>query len=174
MSIVRRFSKRYWSLFAALSILFLESYADRVPGELVSYQSTSIDIQNASNAVLTLCFIYGVGTAICLGLMAHSWTMQRRYAKNKWRLVFWVHVLIFPALAVPALGLHQIQTYTYELAADFQRWGGGRWYQSLHFYAEDAGDKLIWLAMLDLVLIVVWTIVAAYKNRSGRPASEPA
>jgi hypothetical protein len=174
MSIVKQFLKRYWSLFAALSIPFLQLYADRVPGELVSYQSTSIDVQNASNAVLTLCLIHGIGAVICLGLVAHSWTMQRCYAKNKWRLVFWAHVLIFPALAVPALGLHQIQTYTYELAADFQRWGGGRWYQSLHFYAEDAGDKLIWLAMLDVVLIVLWAIIAVFKNKPGRSDSRPA
>jgi hypothetical protein len=100
--------------------------------------------------------------------------MQRRYAKNKWRLVFWAHVLVFPALAVPALGIHHIQTYTYELAADFQRWGGGRWYQSLHFYAEDAGDKLILLAMLDAVLVIIWSVIAAFKNRPGKPASGPA
>lgn len=174
MSIVKRFSKRYWSLFAALTIPFLESYTDRIPADPAEYLSQPNAIQIASNAVLTLCFIYGIGAAICLGLVVHSWTMQRRYAKSRWRLVLWAHVLIFPALAVPALGLHEIQTYTYELAADFQRWGGGRWYQSLHFYAEDAGDKLIWLSMLDVVLIVVWAILAACKNRSGRPASEPA
>jgi hypothetical protein len=174
MSIVKRFLKRYWSLFAALSILFLESYTDRVPADPTEYLNQSNAVQYASNAVLTLCIICGIGAAICLGLVAHSWTMQRRYAKNKWRLVFWAHVLIFPALAVPALGLHQIQTYTYELAADFQRWGGGRWYQSLHFYAEDAGDKLIWLAVLDAVLVIIWSVIAALKNKPGRPASGPA
>jgi len=35
-------------------------------------------------------------------------------------------------------------------------------------------DFLIWLVPLDVVLIMLWAIIAVSKNKSGRPASGPA
>jgi hypothetical protein len=162
MSIV----KRYWSLLVALFIPLVQSYADRIPDP--------IEHQDPSNAVMALCFIYGAGVAICLCLLLHSWMMQRRCARNKWRLVFWTHALLLPALVTIGLGFHRLQTYTYELAVDFQHWGGGRWYQDLHFYADGVEDRLFWFVLLDFVLVVFWAIVAALKNKTSRPVSGPA
>jgi len=172
MSKARQIFGRYWSLAIACLIPLLDSYADRFPEGPIESQGQSIAAQ--SNVVTTLCLIYGVGAAICLGLLIHSWVMQRRLTRNMWRLVFWTHVLLFPAFITLILGLHRIQTYTYDLAADFQRWGGGVWYQSLHFHAEDVAEKLIWLVLLDAILIILWAIVAAFKNKSSRPVSGPA
>jgi hypothetical protein len=169
MRLLKLFLDRYWSLLLALLVPFLAPYADHVPDvELFNTQ------EDASNAVLTLCFIYGAAAAMCLGLLVHSWVMQRRSTRNKWWLVFWTHALLFPALAATVMGLHRIQTFTYELSADFQRWGGGRWYQDMHFYAEDGAEKLAWIAALDCVLIILWAVVACLKKKSGKPAPRPA
>jgi hypothetical protein len=166
VSIVRRFLKRYWSLLAALSIPLLDGYADRIPDP--------IDYQSASKSVLALCFIYGIGAIICLGLLVHSWMVQRRYTKNKWWLIFWAHILLLPALVSIGLGLHRVQTFTYELAVDFQYWGAGRWYQNLHFYVDGVAERLFWLMLLDLAMVIAWGIVAVSKNKSSRPISKPA
>jgi hypothetical protein len=172
MSKIRQLFGRYWSLVFACLIPFLDAYADRFPGGPIESQGQSIAAQ--SNVVTTLCLIYGAGATICLGLLIHSWVMQRCLTRNKWRLAFWTHILLFPALVTLMLGLHRIQTYTYDLSADFQRWGGGVWYQSLHYYAEDGAENLIWIVMLDAVLIILWAIIAVFKNKSGRPDSRPA
>jgi len=147
-------------------IPFLDSYIDRVPDP--------IENQDPSNLVLALIFLYGFGALICLGLLVHSWLMQRRDTANRWRLVFWTHLLLLPALITSGLGLHRIQTYTYELAVDFQRWGGGRWYQTLHGDVDGLAEKLFYFMVLDTALVVVWAVVAALKNKSSRPKSRPA
>lgn len=117
MSTARKLLRRYWSLVIASLIPIMDSQIDRVPDP--------IENQDPSKLVLTLIFLYGFGVLICSALLVHSWMMQRRFAMNKWRVIFWTHVLLLPALITTGLGLHRIQTYTYELAADFQRWGGG-------------------------------------------------
>ena len=144
----------------------LDAYFDRIPDP--------IENTDPSSLVRTLLFLYGFGTLICLSLLAHSWMMQRRFAKNTWSVIFWTHALILPALTTTGLGLQRVQTYTYELAADYQRWGGGRWYQNLHFYVDGLAEKLLLFMLLDMVLVVVWAFVAICKNKSGRPDSKPA
>ena len=161
MSMVRRFLKRYWSLLVASLIVVLEVYARGIPFEPVEFQ-------HPARVVWIMCLIYTTVTAICLGLIVHSWQMQRRFTRNKWRLVFWTHVLLFPALTTIVLGLREIQVSTYDLSLEREQ------FQHLHWYAGDVKDHLIWLVPLDIFLIVIWTIVALFKNKSGRPTPGPA
>lgn len=161
MDIVRFFLRRYWSLLAAFLIVVLEIYARGIPFELVEFQ-------NPARLVWIMCLIYTTVTALCLGLIFHSWRMQHRFAKNKWRLVFWTHVLLFPALATIVLGLGEIQVSTYDLSLEREQ------FQNLHWYTGDVKDFLIWLVPLDVVLVVLWAIIAGFKNKSSKPDSRPA
>ncbi len=161
VSISQRFLKRYWSLFVASLIVVLEVYARGIPFEPVEFQ-------NPARVVWIMCLICATVAALCLGLIVHSWQMQRRLARNKWRLVFWAHVLLFPALAAIVLGLGEIQRSTHDLSLEREQ------FQSLHWYTGDVKDFLIWLVPLDAFLIVLWAIVALFKNESSRPDSGPA
>jgi len=142
------FFLRYWSLLVAFLIVVLEIYARGIPIEPVEFE-------NPAKVVWIMCLIIATATVLCLGLIVHSWQMQRRYAKNKWRLVFWIHVVSFPALCTIILGLRTIQIATYDLAIVYEQ------FQNLHWYAGDVKDHLIWLVPLDIILILVWAVVAA-------------
>jgi hypothetical protein len=161
MSMVRRFLKRYWSLLVASLIVVLDFYARHIDFEPVEFQ-------NPARVVWIMCLICTTVTALCLGLIVHSWQMQRRFTRDKWRLVFWTHVLLFPALISIAMGLGEIQVSTYDLSIEREQ------FQNLHWYTGDVKDFLIWLVPLDVVLIMLWAIIAVSKNKSGRPASGPA
>jgi hypothetical protein len=166
MNTAQRLLNRYWSLVVAFLVPLLDAHFDRIPDP--------IENSDPSNLVLTLLFLYGFGTLICLSLLVHSWIMQRRFAKNIWNVIFWTHVLILPASITVGFGLQRVQTYTYELAIDYQRWGGGRWYQNLHFDVDSLAEKLFYFLLLDMILVVAWATVAVYKNKSSRPDSKPA
>jgi len=97
-------------------------------------------------------------------LLAHAWKIQRAHTKGKWQLVFWAHVLLLPLLAVVVFGLHNIQNATYDFSVEHDR------FQMLNFRARQAKDVLIWLLPLDVVLIVIWGIVALI-NRFGSGAT---
>ena len=147
--------KRYWSLAAAILISVVAVYASGIEFEPVGYQSPA-------RAVWIMCLICATGVALCLGLLVHSWKMQRRFAINKWRLVFWAHVLLFSALCSIVFGLRMIQVSTYDIALEREQ------FQYLHFYTGDVKDFLIWLVPLDVVLIVIWAIIAVIKNKPSR------
>jgi hypothetical protein len=66
------------------------------------------------------------------------------------------------------MGLGEIQVSTYDLSIEREQ------FQNLHWYTGDVKDFLIWLVPLDVVLIMLWAIIAVSKNKSGRPASGPA
>jgi hypothetical protein len=89
--------------------------------------------------------------------------MQCRFTRNKWRLVFWIHVLLLPALTSIVMGHGTIQVSTYDLSLEREQ------FQNLHWYTGDVKDFLIWLVPLDIVLIVLWAIISVFKNKSGRP-----
>jgi hypothetical protein len=161
MSTVRRLLKRYWSLLVASLIVVLEVYARGIPFE-------PVESQNSARVVWIMCLIYTTVTALCLGLIVHSWRMQRRLARNKWWLVFWTHVLLFPALTAIVLGLGEIQRSTYDLSLEREQ------FQYLHWYTGDIKDFLIWFVPLDALLIVLWAIIAAFKNKPNSSASGPA
>lgn len=109
-----------------------------------------------------MCLICSIVIALCLGLLVHSWRMQRRYARNKWRLVFSAHVLLFPTLCTIVLGLRKIQVSTYDIALEREQ------FQYLHWYTGYVKDILIWAVPLDIVLIFLWTMVAVCKSESSR------
>ena len=152
---------RYWSLLVACLIVVLEVYARRIPFEPVEFQ-------NPARVVWIMCLIYTTVTALCLGLIVHSWQMHRRFTRNNWRLVFGTHLILFPALTTIVLGLGKIQVSTYDLSLEREQ------FQSLHWYTGDVKDFVIWLVPLDIVLIVLWAIIAVFKNKSGRPDLKPA
>jgi len=151
------FLKRYWTLLAAFLIPSFVLCAERVGDDLF-----------AARDVWIMCSIYAAVVALCLGLIIHSWQMQRRSARNGWRLVSWAHVLLFPVLSTIVLGLRKIQVSTYDLAIEREQ------FQKLHWISGDVKDHLIWAVPLDMVLIVLWGTVAVFKNKSGRPDSRPA
>jgi hypothetical protein len=157
----RRILERYWSLLIAFLIVVLEIYAHEIPFEPVEFQ-------NPARVVWIMCLIYTSVTALCLGLIVQSWQMQCRFTRNKWRLVFWIHVLLLPALTSIVMGHGTIQVSTYDLSLEREQ------FQNLHWYTGDVKDFLIWLVPLDVVLIILWAIVAGFKNKPGRPEPEPA
>ncbi|MGD0730238.1 MAG: hypothetical protein ABR956_03170 [Terracidiphilus sp.] len=160
MSTFWQFLNRYWSLLGAFLIVVLEIYVRGIPFERVGFQ-------NPTRVVWIICLICTAVTALCLGLIVHSWQMQRRFTRNKWRLVFWTHVLLFPALTTIVLGLREIQVSTYDLSVEREQ------FQNLHWYTADLKDFLIWLVPLDVILIVPWAIMAVFKNKSGGSDSRP-
>jgi uncharacterized membrane protein len=161
MSAVRRFLKRFWSLLLAFLIVIVEAYARGIEFETVFFQ-------NSARVVWMMCLIYTTVTVLCLGLIVHSWQMQRRFTRNKWRLVYWTHFLLLPALTTVVLGLGTIQVSTYDLSIEREQ------FQYLHMYSGHIKDHLIWLVPLDTILIIVWAFVAVIKNKSSRPDSKPA
>jgi hypothetical protein len=105
---------------------------------------------------------------ICSVLIVHSWQVQRRFTKNKWWLIFWTHLLLFPALCSIMLGLDAVYDSTYVIALDRGQFRG------VHRYAGDGMGFLVWFVTLDFFLIIVWAIISTFKNRSGRPDPGPA
>jgi hypothetical protein len=158
MSTAGRFLKRYWSLLIAYLLVVLEVYARGMDFEPVEFQ-------NPARVVWIMCSIITTVTVLCFGLIVHSWQMQRQHAGNKWRLVFWTHVLLFPALTTIVLGLGTIQVSTYDLSLEREQ------FQNLHRYAGVAKDFLIWLIPLNLILIVLWAILAGFNDKPSRPDS---
>jgi hypothetical protein len=158
MKIVQRFLRRYWSLLVAYLIAVLEVYASGIEFEPVAYQSPA-------RVVWIMCLICAAVGALCLGLLVHSWKMQRRFAINKWRHVFWAHVLLFPALCSVVFGLRTIQVSTYDIALEREQ------FQYLHWSTGSVKDFLIWFVPLDFVLIFLWAIVAVIKNKPSRRLS---
>jgi hypothetical protein len=149
---------RYWSLLAAFLISALTLYGHSIDIEPVFFQ-------NPANVVSIVCLIYMSVTALCVGLAVQSWRVQRSFTRNKWRLAFWTHVLLLPALVTIVLALGRIQVSTYDLAEEREQ------FQRLHWYAGDLKDFLVWLVPLDIVLILPWAIVASFKNKVSNPHS---
>jgi hypothetical protein len=115
-----------------------------------------------------MCLIVISVIALSLGLLVHSWRMQRLYTRNNWRLVFWMNVLLFPALCTIVLGLRKIQVSTYDIALERGK------FQYLHWYTGHVKDLLFWAVPLDIVLIFLWAMVAVCKSKSSRSVTGPA
>ena len=81
---------RSWSVVAVVAILGLV-----LAGVLVSESARA------------------VASILCLALLSQSWLMQRRYARNRERLVFLTLALSLPALASIWLGLNVLRFYSY-------------------------------------------------------------
>jgi hypothetical protein len=157
MGFVKLFLRRYWSLILAFIVPVIEFCTDSLADEPVFFE-------NPARVVVILCVIYAALTFICLGMVIHSWQLQRRFTKNRWRLVFWTHVLFLPALSTVVLGLHKIQISTYDLSIEREQ------FQSLNFYTGEVKDRLIWLVPLNVALILIWGVVAIFNRKSGKPA----
>lgn len=152
----KQFVIRFWSLIAAASISFLVFrtgfFADSIVGEA----------PNAAAWVWCLCALALGGACTNIVLLEHSWKIQRIHAKGKWQQVFWFHLLLLPLLAVVVFGLHNIQVATYDFSIEHDR------FQMLNFRAGQVKDVLIWLLPLDVLLILIWGIVALINRFSSR------
>jgi hypothetical protein len=162
MSIVRRFLKRYWSLIASPLVLVLQAYVPAIDFGPVGFHDP------VKFVWIVLCMIETILIAICSGLIVHSWQVQCRFTRNKWWLVFWTHLLLFPALCSIVLGLDAVYASTYAIALERGQFRG------VHRYAGEVEDYLIWVVTLDFFLIIIWAIISIFKNKSGRPDPGPA
>jgi hypothetical protein len=148
----KQFLIRFWSLIAAVLISFVAFragfFADSIVGET----------PDAAAWVWCLCAVALGGTCANAVLLAHAWKTQRIHARGKWQRVFWAHLLLLPLLAVVVFGLHNIQVATYDFSVEHDR------FQMLNYRAGQAKDVLIWFLPLDVLLIVIWGIVALINN----------
>jgi hypothetical protein len=96
MSKVRQIFGRYWSLAAALLLPVVEIVAESTVG-LGAYDEVS-------RAVLSV---------ICIALLVHSWFIQRRYVRSKWRIAFFTLLLSLFVLGPIWLGLNVVRFYAY-------------------------------------------------------------
>jgi hypothetical protein len=160
MSLTRQFFWRYWSLVVAFLVVALEAATCGIDVEEIVFQ-------DPVKAVWIICTVYIAATVLCVGLIVHSWQIQRRYARDVARRVLWAHILLFPAISTLVIGLEQIQVFTYDLDIEHGQ------FQYLHWYMLEVRDYLIWAVPLDVVLIVLWAVVAALKNKSGRSMPGP-
>jgi len=90
-----------------------------------------------------------VASALCMALVIQSWVMQRRYAKNRERLVLLTLALTLPALASLWLGLNVLRFYAY---APESR---GRLYSAV----VRLQDLIQSVAYAIGLVVVFWTIV---------------
>jgi hypothetical protein len=126
MSMVRRFLKRYWSLAAAILLPVIKVLS----GEFISNELLSV---------------------ICATLLVHSWFMQRKYAKSKWRLVFLTLLLSLIMLGPIWLGMNVIRADSYP----------SNWKNDVdrYFYICNMQDRVVQLAEVLGIAVVLWVIV---------------
>jgi hypothetical protein len=114
-----------------------------------------------------------ITSIICIILLVHSWLMQNRYAQSRLRLLLWTFVLLLPMLGAIWLGLNVIRSNTYEFAGDYARHLGD-FRQSLYWYVVETQDRIVWIAKADLLPITSLAIVAFWKYKKTKPASDHA
>ena len=95
MQVIRELLKRFWSLALVFILPAVELFAERFSW----YPDWGI-----ARAILS---------AVCIALLIHSWFMQRRSVKSRWRLTFWTLVLLFFALEFLWLALNSIRGPNY-------------------------------------------------------------
>jgi hypothetical protein len=140
VSKTRPIFERYWSLVVAFILPVIEIVVE------LKYAYPDNELTRVTVSVL------------CLALLIHSWFMQRRYVKNKWRLAFFTLVLSLIALGPLWLGLNVIRFYSYDLGADYQR-NSTLWYHNLYWYTVELQDTIILLAKVLGIAVVLWAIV---------------
>ena len=161
MQLIRRFAERYWSFLVALSVPFLVAHSNRIAEEPSYYREPA-------RVFWIVCIIYATVTVLCLGLLVHSWLIQRRCARNGFRLVFWTHLLLLPWLSTIVLALGKIMRST----RDLPKARGP--FELIFFTVAEVRDYLKVLFLVNILMAVLWAIVAALKNKSSRPVSGPA
>ncbi len=117
---------RYWSLAAAILLPVIKVHS----GGLIRNELLSV---------------------ICTALLIHSWFMQRKYAKSKWRLAFMTLLLSLIMLGPIWFGLNVIRAYTYP----------SNWKHDvdLYLYICDMQDKVWQVAQILGMAVVLWLIV---------------
>ncbi len=98
MTKLSKWLARYWSMAAALILPLIEFSTEGIIRLFAAYE--------VDRAVLSI---------ICIALLVHSWFMQRKYAKSKWRLAFFTILLSLLALGPVWLGLNVLRANFYPL-----------------------------------------------------------
>jgi hypothetical protein len=141
MAKLSKLLERYWSLATAILLPVIELLTEGLIRLFVDYE--------VSRAVLSV---------VCIALLIHSWFMQRRYANSKWRLAFFRLLLSLVALGPVWLGLNVMRSYSYNLAADYERYSTV-WYHNLYWYAVEWQDRIVFLAKVMVIAVALWVIV---------------
>jgi len=111
-------------------------------------------------------------SVVCIGLLVHSWFMQRRYAQSKWRLGFFTLLLSLPMLGCVWLGLNVIRSYSYDFAVDYNR-NLGNWRQNLYGYAVESQDMIVLFAKVLGIALALWLMVDLVRWMGKRVAGRP-
>jgi hypothetical protein len=85
--------------------------------------------------------------------------MQLENRKINWVSLFWISLLLLPALGASWFGLNFIRVRTYDYAADYQRHLGD-FRQALFGFAIRAQRFVIWAAVVDAVLCPTLAAIA--------------
>jgi hypothetical protein len=125
---------RYWSLAAALLLPVIEFSCEGIIRLFMDYE--------VARAMLSVA---------CIALLIHSWFMQRKYAKSKWRLAFFTLLLSLIALGPLWLGLNVIRAYSYP-----ENWKTDVALYENICYLQDIVEQL---AKVLGIAVVLWTIV---------------
>jgi hypothetical protein len=96
----RPFWNRYWSLIAAISLVFIDIFFERY---VVDQISDAYEIVRA------------IAVMLALALLIHSWRIQFRHAKNWWRRIFWGLFIGLIAGGYLWLGLNCIRAESYPI-----------------------------------------------------------
>jgi hypothetical protein len=132
---------RYWSLATAILLPVIEFLTESLTRPLGDYE--------VARAVLSV---------VCIALLVHSWFMQRKYAESKWRLAFFTLLLTLVVLGPVWLGLNAMRFYSYNHAADYERYSTV-WYHNLYWYAVEWQDTIVLLAKILGIAVLLWVIV---------------
>ncbi len=104
MSRTRLIFDRYWSLAAAIVLPVFEFFAEVAARGFGGYYEV----------------IRAVLAVFCLTLLVHSWFMQRKYGKNRWRLGFFTLLLSLPALGCLWLELNVLRYHAHPM--NWNKW----------------------------------------------------
>jgi hypothetical protein len=130
---------RYWSLAAVVILPVVEFFTELVTrGFWGSYEIV--------RAALSI---------VCIALLVHSWSMQRRYAQDRWRLAFLTLVLCLIALGPVWLGLNVVRYYAHPM-----NWNNWELWQKtciLQYRVEQLAEVLgVAVALWMIVDLVRW------------------
>jgi len=151
---------RYWSLALAITLPLLDLFCEQLTRSFGGYDE------------VVRIFL----SAICVALLVHSWFMQRKYARSRWRLAFLTLLLSLLFIGPLWLGLNVIRGESYDLAADYER-NVHLWYHNLYWYVVELQDLLVQLAIVLGAALALWLIVDlarwlfAYMKRKPGPES---
>jgi len=129
-----RFLGLYWSLLLAIAFPVIELLAEMFSRGFGCYSQ----------------IMRSVLAAVCFVLLVHSWFMQHRCARTRWRLAFITLLLSLLALGPVWLGLNVLRYYAHPM--NWNKWEMFQRICDLQFRVEQ-------LAQVVGMGVVLWVIV---------------